>query len=445
LARENRPSPEHRSAFSPREPEFPARDEQAPEAGQAEAGRAPGFGRRPRTAPQAAPVAPEKARAILASLAATKLAAEAGQNPEPDPKTKAKPESEPKSTSRPPKPKPKKAKPESESKPEKAKPESKSEPDSRSKPGSEPGPKSKPGKTRPDGSARRRFRPFVLAVVTGAGLAVLAGVAIGVVKASDRHSATTTAGAADTPTKAVAPAVPSTDANVTPSQTPSADPAMKASPPAVAATVPEPPVVGAWPLSVNALASSGKADGVAAKVTFSAGTAVFTGANNSDITTPAAVLATGPGANFTVSAWVDLTSLPTSASKAATAVSQGAGINSAFYLQYFESANRWAFARMDTDTAKSKAARTLSLTTAQTNVWTHLVGVYTAAGGSVTLYVNGVNQGTTKDTTPFASTQGLEIGGARLDNAGSDGFTGAIKDVRVFNQALSPQQVAGLN
>jgi Concanavalin A-like lectin/glucanases superfamily len=406
LARENRPSSEIRSAFSPRNAEPSARDEQAPETGQpAQTGRAiPGFGavRRPRTAPRTAPVAPETARAILASLAATKLAAESELNSESEPEQQAK-------TSAKPNPKPQKTK-----------------------------------RTKPDGSPRR-FRPFVFAVVAGAGVAVLAGVAIGVVKASDRHSTTAAAGRAGTPTAAGAPAAASAGPSVTPGRTASADPDMKASPPAITAAVPEPPALGAWPLTVNALATTGKANGVAGKVTFSAGTAVFTGAGDSNITTPAVVLPTGPGASFTVSAWVDLRLLPTAATKTATAVSQGAGIDSAFDLQYFEPTNRWAFARLETDTAVSKVARTTSTATAQTNVWTHLVGVYTAGSGSVSLYVNGVDQGSTKDTTPFASTQGLEIGGALYNKAATDGFPGAIRDVQVFNLALNPKQIAGLN
>jgi Concanavalin A-like lectin/glucanases superfamily len=404
LARENRPSSEHRSLFSPRDAEPSDRDEQAPETGHP--GRSiPGFGavRRPRTTPRTAPVAPETARAILASLAATKLAAEAELNPE-----------------------------------------SKPEPEQQTKTASKPNPKPKKTKTKPDGSPRR-FRPFVLAVVAGAGVAVLAGVAIGVVKATDRHSTAATAGRAERPTAAGAPAAASAGPSVTPGRTASADPAMKASPPAVAAAVPEPPALGVWPLAVNALASTGKANGVAAKVSFSAGTAVFTGAGNSNITTPAVVLPTGPGDSFTVSAWVNLRLLPTAATKTATAVSQGAGIDSAFNLQYYQPTNRWAFARLETDTAVSKVARTTSIATAQTNVWTHLVGVYTAASGSVTLYVNGVDQGSTKDTTPFASTRGLEIGGALYNKAATDGFTGAIKDVQVFNLALNPKQIAGLN
>ena len=435
MARESRPSSENRSLFSPRDAEPSDLDEQAPETGHS--GRSiPGFGavRRPRITPRTAPVAPETARAILASLAATKLAAESELNPEPEagqqPGAGSKPGAKPKKAKAAAKPDPKPGKTKSAAKPDPEPGETKAA--------------SKPRKTKADGSPRK-FRPFVLAVVAGAGVAVLAGVAIGVVKASERHSTPAAAGRADAPTAAGAPAAANTEPSVKPGRTGPAAPDMKASPPAVTAAVPEPPALGAWPLTVNALASTGKANGVAGKVTFSAGTAVFTGASTSNISTPAVVLPTGPGDSFTVSAWVDLRLLPTAATKTATALSQGAGIDSAFDLQYFEPTNRWAFARLETDTAVSKVARTTSIATAQTNVWTHLVGVYTAATGSVSLYVNGVDQGSTKDTTPFASTRGLEIGGALYNKAATDGFTGAIRDVQVFNLALNPQQIAGLN
>ena len=314
-----------------------------------------------------------------------------------------------------------------------------------------------PGPGKPDAAPDRGFRPFGRILLAGAGVAALAGGTIGVINAVGGHSdtaAVTAAGA--TPTQSVAPfSLPSIDP--TPTAPAKAKPSAKASSaaPTKAATtahtvvaqptVTEPPAAGVWALSGDALDSSGSANGVASNVSFSGGAAVFSGANDSDINTDSPVLQTGPGSSFTVSAWVDLTSMPTSASRAATAVSQGAGIDSAFYLQYFEPENRWAFARMDTDTELSNAARTLSQSTAQTDVWTHLVGVFDASGGAVRLYVNGTLQGTTTDPSPFASTQGLEIGGARYSSTGSDGFTGQIKDVRAFGEALSAREVAALD
>ena len=420
MTRENRSSSENRPDYGWQDSEISTEDAQAVE---------PGFGQRPRIQrgpggpPLATPVAPEKAAAILASLTRIEAKAEAEQSAEADAKTKAKkPKAEKQKAGKP--------------KAEKAKAD---------KPKAER-PKPKPRKT-PAGPRRRRLRTYGWAMLAGALVAVLAGGTIGVVDAGRHHADTAVAGGAPTPSSA-----PSTDPDPTPAQTTGDASAMAApndpSAPADNAqpTAAAPSEVGAWPLTANALASFGaaSASGVASHVTFATGAAVFTGAVNSDIATPAPMLQTGPGASFTVSAWVDLTSMPTSASKAATAVSQGAGINSAFYLQYFEPSNRWAFARMDTDTALSKAARTLSIAVARTNVWTHLVGVYTASTGSVTLYVDSVVQGSTTDTTPFASSEGLEFGGARYNNTGSDGFTGAIKDVSVFSQALSPQAVAAL-
>lgn len=220
-------------------------------------------------------------------------------------------------------------------------------------------------------------------------------------------------------------------------------PAAPAAPPPTS-TGPAP--LGAWSLNGNALNSAGSADGIASDVAFSAGAADFAGTNASVIETPDTVLQTGPGDSFTVSAWLDVTAQPTSKSQASTAVSQNAGINSAFYLQYFGGmANRWAFARMDTNTVLSNAARAESVSIPAMNTWTHLVGVYDASDGGVYLYVNGDLQGTAVDTTPVASSGPLVIGGARYNSTASDAFTGDIRDVKVYNEALSASEVEELN
>ena len=411
LARENRSSSESRPEHVWPDPEISPQDAHDGQPGSEHRLRI----RRPGGPPLATPVTPEKANAILASLERIEAKAETEQGPEADPKSKAKPKTKAKAETEP------KTKPAAKTKTKRA-----------------------------PAAPRRKLRAYVWAMLAGALVAVLAGGTIGVVDVAGRHhSAAAAAGGA--PKGAAAPAgTPGADPNPTSTPTTGAGSAMAApdAPSAPAASVQPtaaaPNEVGAWPLAANPLASFGAAPGVASHVTFAAGAAVFTGAANSDITTPAPMLQTGPGASFTISAWVDLTAMPTSADKTATAVSQGAGVDSAFYLQYFGPSNRWAFARLDTDTALSKAARTTSLAAAQLNVWTHLVGVYTASTGAVLLYVNSVVQGSTTDPTPFASSSGLEFGGARYNNAASDGFTGDIKDVSVFSQALSPQEVAAL-
>jgi hypothetical protein len=158
------------------------------------------------------------------------------------------------------------------------------------------------------------------------------------------------------------------------------------------------------------------------------------------------VLNTGAGDSFTVSAWVDLTAAPTSASLASTAVSQDATINSAFYLQYFGgTANCWSFTRMDTDTVLSNGSRAESISTPRYDKWTHLVGVYNASTSALYLYVDGTLEGTAKDTTPVVSSGPLVIGRARYDKKASDAFTGGIKDVQVFNTALSASEISAID
>lgn len=215
------------------------------------------------------------------------------------------------------------------------------------------------------------------------------------------------------------------------------------------ATAAGPRPLAEWLLDGNALDSIGAHDGVASGISFSHGAAVLTGTNSSYVSTSSAVLNTGPGASFTVSAWVYLTAAPTSASAASTAVSQDAGINSAFYLQYFagidDAADCWSFTRMDTDTVLSDSGRAESTSTPRFDTWTHLVGVYDASTSALYLYVNGKLEGTGKDATPFTSAGPLVIGRARYNSQPSDAFAGEIKDVQVFNRALPASAIEALH
>jgi hypothetical protein len=424
LSRDKRSSTEDQSPFGPQgsDPSMPG-DELAPRAE-----------RRPRTGPRPTPVAPDKARAILASLAMAKrkaeteseLASEAGSETASETVSEHVEEAESETVSG----HGAEAEPRTAARKATAKRKSKQKTKSKSK-------------------SKRRLPIFARALLAGLVVGALAGGAYSVVKMSHRNPKT--AAVVGSTAKAVAPpsATSSFQAPGTapsPTFTPTATPSVAASAKSAASpAVAEPPPAGAWLLAADSVDSFGLANGTAAHVSFAAGAAVFTGANNSDITTAAPVLKTGPGDSFTVSVWADLTAMPTSATKAATAVSQSAGIDSAFYLQYFAPDNRWAFARLDADTASSKVARVTSLTAARTNAWTHLVGVYNAPDGAVSLYVDGVAQGTTTDKTPFASTGGLEIGGARVGNAASDAFGGQLRDVRVYGAALNPQQIAALD
>ena len=210
-----------------------------------------------------------------------------------------------------------------------------------------------------------------------------------------------------------------------------------------------PTPAGDWLLNQTvgnvAVDSTGAHDGTAQDGWWNAGDGCLFNGTNSQIYTNGPVLSTGSGESFTVSAWVDMTALPASGQYDETAVSQDAGEDSGFYLQYTEPADRWAFSRTGTNGQNPTAYRALSASAPSLDTWTHLVGVYDAANDTQYLYVNGVAQGTATDSTPFTSSGDLAIGRAMYNGQETDWLKGAIKKVEVFNAALSAAQVSALS
>ena len=136
--------------------------------------------------------------------------------------------------------------------------------------------------------------------------------------------------------------------------------------------------------------------------------------------------------SYSVSAWVNLSST----ASFATAVGQDGNSNSAFFLQYDAGDNRWSFAHTVGD-GGSTPIHANSSAPPVLNTWTHLVGVYDTTSHTMTLYVNGMAQGTATDTAPFASTGPLSIGRSKYQGANADFFPGQISDVQVYQRALS--------
>lgn len=78
----------------------------------------------------------------------------------------------------------------------------------------------------------------------------------------------------------------------------------------------------------------------------------------------------------------------------------------------------------------------------QTNEWNHLIGIYNANGPKVQLYLNRSLIAETNGTVDnFDTTDGPWIGG-RNDNG--QYFNGQIDDVRIYDKALTPQEVEQL-
>ncbi|WP_157249931.1 LamG-like jellyroll fold domain-containing protein [Nonomuraea typhae] len=125
--------------------------------------------------------------------------------------------------------------------------------------------------------------------------------------------------------------------------------------------------------------------------------------------------------NFTVAAWVKLTS----ANATSTALAQQGG----FSLQYSKANDRWALT--------GGLAKALSAQAPRLNEWTHLTGVYES--GRLSLYVNGRLESTVAGT-PADSTGPLTIGRA----GSAEYFPGDLDDVRVHGRAMFAEEVAEL-
>ncbi|MFI0425067.1 LamG-like jellyroll fold domain-containing protein [Spongiactinospora sp. 9N601] len=211
--------------------------------------------------------------------------------------------------------------------------------------------------------------------------------------------------------------------------------------------VPEP--VAAWPLDERpgaqiAKDAAGSYEGTATAVRWgegSDGAARFDG-RGSRVTTAGPVLKTGPGHSYTVSAWAWLDVTVTPALDFVTVVSQSAGNLTAFYLQYWRNPNRWAFSGPSTNAE----FRVPSSVKAVPSLWTHLVGVHDRH--MWTLYVDGKQAGSAEGEDVSASesiADQLIIGGARdHGHTYRDHFPGSIKNVQVFDQALTLDEIKAL-
>ena len=187
--------------------------------------------------------------------------------------------------------------------------------------------------------------------------------------------------------------------------------------------------------------SAGNSPGTAAGITWSTaaptglgGSAAFAGNAGSRITTTGPVLDTAR--SYTVSAWVYLTNI----SNNKAAVSQDGDVRSGFLLGYDQAVDRW---RMLVSQSSTVNAAVHSSAAPALNTWTHLSAVYDATGKTVTLYVNGVAQGSTA-TTSMATSGPLVIGGGKWSGGAADAWPGQVADVQAYQRPLTATQVAAI-
>ena len=149
--------------------------------------------------------------------------------------------------------------------------------------------------------------------------------------------------------------------------------------------------------------------------------------------------------SFSAAAWVNLRDTSTYHFVLAQA---GTNMES-FYLDYDPPQHSWAMVMPTSDTPgpgwtwAAAPASDVSL-----NTWTHLVGTFDATTGTIRLYVNGRPAGTGTTTAAWNSVgrtgSALVIGASDRAGTLASRFNGSIADARVYQQTLTPDQVAWL-
>ena len=158
-----------------------------------------------------------------------------------------------------------------------------------------------------------------------------------------------------------------------------------------------------------------------------------------------AVAATGPVLNtsrsYSVTAWVRPDEVKGSVSTVASIDGTQA---SPFALQN-SSIGRWGFRVTASDT--SNTGETLvgaGPPSATVGTWYHLAGVYDSAAGTLTLYVNGIREGSTSFSSGWTSNGNFILGRARARGVAGNYWPGAIEDVRAYPFAIDAAHVATL-
>ncbi|MGA6168005.1 LamG-like jellyroll fold domain-containing protein [Amycolatopsis magusensis] len=137
--------------------------------------------------------------------------------------------------------------------------------------------------------------------------------------------------------------------------------------------------------------------------------------------------------SYSVSAWAKL---DVADGAFQTVVSQDTGSNSAFFLQYSGQDQRWAMSFV--------GLRALSPQKPEVGRWYHLTGVRDAKAGTLSLYVDGQKVAGQSACAAPESTGPTVIGRGQYGGNQVDFLRGDVDDVRLFDRALTGQEIAAL-
>ncbi len=140
--------------------------------------------------------------------------------------------------------------------------------------------------------------------------------------------------------------------------------------------------------------------------------------------------------SYSVAAWVRLDEVGHNS----TAVSQDGDFHSAFYLSYQHSFewDNWVMKLPPEDTMDASGwHRALSDHAPDFGRWTHLAATYDHTSRRVTLYVDGVENGSAEVPDAWHTGGPAVIGGARFEQQLSDAWAGDISDVHLYQGVLT--------
>ncbi|QIY59398.1 LamG domain-containing protein [Streptomyces sp. RPA4-5] len=143
--------------------------------------------------------------------------------------------------------------------------------------------------------------------------------------------------------------------------------------------------------------------------------------------------------SYAVTAWARVTD----ATRNQTVVAQDGGFLSSFYLSYEASGGVWSarLASKDATDGNVTQQRVASKQKAAIGKWAHLAAVHDTIDNTVSLYVNGILQGSTSAPQSWYGDGALQIGRALYRGAYTDYLAGQIDDVRVFDRPVSEGEI----
>jgi hypothetical protein len=145
--------------------------------------------------------------------------------------------------------------------------------------------------------------------------------------------------------------------------------------------------------------------------------------------------------SFTVAAWVKLNSL----GGFQTFVSEDSGFQATFFLQKRGDTNTFTFTQpFGAAGGPGVAVYPDSGMTPTVGTWYHVTGVYDATQRSASIYVNGVLAGQVYSVSPSPANGHTGIGNGQYNNSYVDWVNGSIDDVRLYQAALTPDQILAI-